>query len=84
MTDSISAEAMMNKFMSILEPNNKQTGGANEDTPNGGFLPIFKCDKKDIITQEENKNREFKGTKNAVSIKDIMKKRRDPKSSIFS
>jgi len=43
--------------------------------PSGGFPPIIKCSKADLKVITENKNREFKGVKNAVSIKDIMNKR---------
>jgi hypothetical protein len=42
----------------------------------GGFPPIFRCAKKDLFTIKENKNREFKGVSNTVSIKDIMNKRK--------
>lgn len=43
--------------------------------PNGGFPPIIKCTKTELQIINENKNREFTGVKNAVSIKDIMTKR---------
>ena len=42
----------------------------------GGFPPIFRCSKKDLFNIKENKNREFKGVSNTVSIKDIMNKRK--------
>ena len=43
--------------------------------PSGGFPPIIKCSKAELKLIQENKNREFKGVKNAISIKDIMAKR---------
>lgn len=43
--------------------------------PNGGFPPIIKCSKAELKLINENKNREFKGVINAVSIRDIMNKR---------
>jgi shikimate kinase len=52
----------------------------NGDVPYGGFPPIFLC-KSDTKTIEElgdnKKEREYSKHKTAVSIKDIMKKRRD-------
>jgi len=48
------------------------------DFPNGGFPPIFLCDKNNqIINEEENKNREYSSRKTSVSIKDILNERRD-------
>jgi hypothetical protein len=44
----------------------------------GGFPPIIKCSKAELKIMNENKNREFKGVKNAISIKDIMAKRINP------
>ncbi len=43
----------------------------------GGFPPIIKFSKSDIINIEKNKNREFKSTISAVSIKDIMTQRKE-------
>jgi hypothetical protein len=54
-------------------PINQANGGAN-----GGFPPIVKCSKAELKIINENKNREFKGVKNAISIKDIMAKRISP------
>jgi len=52
----------------------------NGDVPYGGFPPIFLC-KSGTNTLEETgenrKEREYSKHKTAVSIKDIMKKRRD-------
>ena len=45
--------------------------------PNGGFPPIIKYTKTEQMILEKNKNREFKSTKDAISIKDIMTKRRE-------
>jgi hypothetical protein len=54
-----------------------QSGGAEKslDMPIGGFPPIFLCDRdeEDSIA----KTREYSTHKTAVSIKEIMKKRRD-------
>jgi hypothetical protein len=47
----------------------------SNNKPNGGFPPIIKCSKAELVIINENKNREFKGVKNAISIKDIMTKR---------
>jgi len=45
------------------------------NTPTGGFPPIIKCSKIELKLINENKNREFKGLPNAISIKDIMTRR---------
>jgi hypothetical protein len=50
---------------------------SNKYKPNGGFPPIIKYSKAEQIVSEKNKNREFKSNKDAVSIKDIMEKRRE-------
>lgn len=67
--------------------NNKniQYGGAqddDEDHPYGGFPPIFLCGSKKQLN-EENKAREYNKQATAISIKDIMKKRRDSKPFIM-
>lgn len=56
---------------------NNQSGGNEKslDIPIGGFPPIFLCDKKEEDTAA--KAREYSTHKTAVSIKEIMKKRRD-------
>lgn len=82
--DSIDASTLEKKFSNILNNESSlQSGGSIEDKPTGGFLPIIECTRKDLIN-EENKNREFKGKKNSVSIKDIMQKRRDKTKPLFS
>ena len=43
----------------------------------GGFPPIIKYTQTEQKILEKNKNREFKNNINAISIKDIMTKRRD-------
>jgi hypothetical protein len=43
----------------------------------GGFPKIFQCTKADLILIKESKNREFTSVKSAVSIKDIMLKRKE-------
>jgi hypothetical protein len=54
-------------------------GGGNivVKQPTGGFPPIFKCIREQIIKEEEQKNRLFATKKTAVSIKEIMQQRRD-------
>lgn len=55
-----------------------QKGGEKAtDIPTGGFPPIFVCSRKDIEKEEEKKNREFTAKRTAVSIKNIMEKRRE-------
>lgn len=54
---------------------------STENIPNGGFPPIYVCDKKkplstNIIEDEEKKKREYTTHKASVSIKSIMEKRR--------
>ena len=43
----------------------------------GGFPKIFQCNKADLQIIQESKNREFTSVKSAVSIKDIMMKRKE-------
>jgi len=45
--------------------------------PFGGFPPINLCSKTSLQSAEETKAREYSTHKSAVSIKDIMKKRRE-------
>lgn len=49
--------------------------------PSGGFPPIVKCKKSDKLI-EEDKMRGFSTNNTAVSIKEIMKERRDEKPFI--
>lgn len=51
-------------------------GGSEKDLPDGCFPPIFLCGKTETIN-EENKNREYSKHKNAVTIQQIMAKRRN-------
>lgn len=52
----------------------------SDDKPNGGFPPIYFCSdkKKDAIfnEDEDKKRREYSSHKTAVSIKNILEKRR--------
>lgn len=60
----------------------KQKGGINiNDIPTGGFPPIYLCQKsnKNII---KNTEREYLSKNIALSIKEIMEKRRDVKPFI--
>ncbi|ARF09273.1 hypothetical protein Catovirus_2_222 [Catovirus CTV1] len=50
---------------------------SDNDVPDGGFPPIYMCNSNKIISEEQNKNREYSVSKSAVSIKDILNKRRD-------
>ena len=43
----------------------------------GGFPKIFQCNKTELKLIQESKNREFTSVKSAVSIKDIMMKRKE-------
>jgi len=53
-----------------------QKGGLKNE-PYGGFPPIYLCESKEIKQEEENKNREYNKHKNAISIKQIMEKRKN-------
>lgn len=79
---AIDTDSIDNAFDSLLA-NRSIVGGAADiqdvnNRPTGGFLPIIKCAKKDMV-EEENKNREFKEKKNTLTIMDIMRKRRRAK-----
>lgn len=67
------------KSNSELHTQNIQNGGLKTDgsIPFGGFPPIYLCSRDNTLADDENKNREYSTHKTAVSIKDIMKKRRD-------
>ncbi len=57
----------------------KQTGGAVQDQPTGGFPPIYLCEKGEsgeLFEEEAKKKREYTTHKSAVSLKDILEKRR--------
>jgi hypothetical protein len=67
-------------FGSYNEDKN-QTGGqtnVEQNSPNGGFPPIYLCKGKPEETTEKDDatKREFKTHKTAVSIKSILEKRR--------
>ena len=52
-----------------------------KDQPNGGFLPIYLCEKKDD-SDKDNSNkdiskREYKTPSLSISIKTLMEKRRE-------
>jgi hypothetical protein len=49
----------------------------NKHKPTGGFPPLIKFTRAEQLLSEKNKNREFKSNKEAISIKDIMSKRRE-------
>jgi len=50
---------------------------SDNNKSNGGFPPIYRCSKKDLFNTKDSRNREFKGVINAVSIKDIMNKKKE-------
>jgi len=43
----------------------------------GGFPRIYQCNKAELKIIEESKNREFTSVKSAVSLKDILVKRKE-------
>jgi hypothetical protein len=57
-----------------------QSGGqTSTNKPTGGFPPIYLCEKgekEELFDEEDKKKREYATHKTAVSIKDIMEKRR--------
>ncbi len=61
----------------------KLSGGQSKNEaqgPTGGFPPITLCEKdisKEVLSDDEKQKREYSSHKTAVSIKDIMEKRRD-------
>ena len=52
-------------------------GTTNNNMPTGGFPPIYLCEKDEVVEDKDITKREFKTHKTTISIKDIMKKRRD-------
>ena len=63
--------------------NNIELSGYDKyDVPYGGFPPIFLCNEGDV-QKNETKEREYSKTKMAVSITDIMNKRRDNKPFVL-
>ena len=79
---------IVNKFLDLtygVTGDSIMTGGDLDEKgnfPNGGFLPIIVCSKKDE-KEKENKNREFKNKKDNISIKDILQSRRDKNEPLF-
>lgn len=63
----------------LYNKHRSQKGGAkkNSDIPTGGFPPIFLCEALEESDEDISKSREYSTHKTAVSIKEIMKKRRD-------
>ncbi len=69
-------ELMKNHYLeSESDSDNIQNGGTISNEPYGGFPPIYLCESKQI-KEENNKNREYDKHKNAISIKQIMEKRK--------
>jgi hypothetical protein len=63
-----------------IEKMNKMKGGKQEKIeetePTGGFPPIYIIDKKTEQVIEQTKNRELSTIKSAISIKDILSKKK--------
>ena len=57
--------------------NIKYDWDSNKISATGGFPPIYKVNKEEIIIIEKNKNREFKSNTEAISIKNIMTQRKE-------
>lgn len=54
--------------------------GGSDDLPNGGFPPIILCDnvkEEEFTDSDDIKVRQYNSHKNAVSIKQIMDKRKE-------
>jgi hypothetical protein len=73
---NIDTETIEDRFDDL--DNSLHIGGYEDstNTPNGGFLPIYPCEKKDK-TEKKSENREFKPVKNSISIQQILKLRRE-------
>lgn len=74
-SEGLAENTMMNDFALV-------GGQKNQDlnTPTGGFPPIIICEKsksKESISEDDKQERAYSSHKTAVSIKDIMEKRRD-------
>lgn len=68
-TGSISSES--------IASSESESGITQGDVPFGGFPPIFLCKTSVELKDAEKKEREYIKKTTAVSIQDIMKKRRD-------
>jgi hypothetical protein len=58
----------------------QQNGGKNSSVPSGSFPPIYLCTKKvkeKKMSREEKQTRKYKSHIKTVSIKEIMKTRRN-------
>lgn len=57
-----------------------QTGGADENKPTGGFPSIYLCTKEELDENKteitDTKKREISAPKSAISIRDILSKRK--------
>ncbi len=77
-TESESDDIQIGGMMNVIN----KVGGNNINVPTGGFPPIYICEKEDVEEDKDITKREFKVHKTTISIKDIMKKRRDVKPFI--
>jgi hypothetical protein len=77
---SIHTDTLLDKFDNARDFNMKggELDEKSKDVPNGGFLPIILCKKKEDVTKQ-TENREFKtrSSKTSISIKDILTKRKN-------
>ena len=66
-----------NSFNNILVGGNNKS--QNISKPSGGFPPIYLCDEddKDEISSKTQKKREYKTHKTAISITEVMQRRRN-------
>ena len=73
-------ELMKNNYLESEREDPKiiQKGGSHNE-PYGGFPPIYLCNNSNIISENDNKNREYNKHKNALSIKQIMENRKKNK-----
>lgn len=81
-SEGIAQDMMGGQKSTTVKP--KVNLGVNESNvsqgPTGGFPPITLCEKgesKKALSEDEKQKREYSSHKTAVSIKDIMEKRRD-------
>ncbi len=63
-----------NEFKRLVEMINDQNFEVENNVPNGGFLNIIKCNKKEIIQIEKNSDRAFESSNKhkIFSILDIL------------
>ena len=76
MENSYLDNIMQNDF--IDKNSTEQFGGKYSNNATGGFPPIYKCNKEELLNKKsEKKEREFNTKTTAVSIMEIIKNRRN-------